>query len=487
MRKRKNRYQEEEKLQSQNLLPPRLKKKRKGRKGRRGQASYVECSKPTKGSGLLNRITRRLNSKKSNSTMKIYRQGYLLCWRHCSKYMTEHGIPPPHSFRKNNMHGGVLWDCQTEVKITGHQCAKLLELLWESKQVTLDQLKMVSKTWSYTYSLVYHEPQSNFPVVKLQMKSLKGEVHAPSQNKKPERIPQTGHLKQGFTTEWRRDCGMAFLPWCVGLLASWDYLALGMRRKEDLNRIKRSSEHVMAEDKTWQKTMLHGGRCKLTGDKKGNRPWGAYRICLCKGGKHQGPLKEDVYPFRFDKAGNPKKDPTWCTTCPISCVEVVFGQQTHNQKKGVYRKWLKTGRMNLENVNDLHELSMTWMRSQKALTGEEFSRNCGRKSLGRWTSQLNVEYEQSVEIHGDHEDTWRKYYDKSVKNPSKYECREQSEDPTIATAALRKLSEYFGVRKAKSQFSQKEILQLMQMSTLGPFTPSQMQQMFAGDLSPLGL
>ena len=48
----------------------------------------------------------------------------------------------------------------------------------------------------------------------------------------------------------------------------------------DLNALKASSVHVINQTEGWASTVYPNGRNKLSGKKKGSRPWNAYFVCL---------------------------------------------------------------------------------------------------------------------------------------------------------------------------------------------------------------
>ena len=107
-------------------------------------------------------------------------------------------------------------------------------------------------------------------------------------------------------------------------------------------------------------------------------------------------------------------------------------------KFGVYRKWnSKKGTYSLQNRGDIAICSLEWLQSQ-GIPGP-FDRNSGRKALSRWVCKLNIPYHQQLHIHGDLEDVWRYHYQRKLPRSGCNE-REQSEDPDLATKALRKLA-----------------------------------------------
>ena len=65
-----------------------------------------------------------------------------------------------------------------------------------------------------------------------------------------------------------------------------------------------------------------------------------------------------------------------------------------------------------------------------------FSRNAGRKSLGRWLDLLEIPYKEPVQVHGDNPDVWEDAYQDNMPS-DKYRCRNQSHDADVACKPLR--------------------------------------------------
>ena len=84
---------------------------------------------------------------------------------------------------------------------------------------------------------------------------------------------------------------------------------------------------------------------------------------------------------------------------------------------------------------------MEWFKMQ-GLSGE-YDTNAGRKSLARWLEKLQVPYEDAVEIHGDLECVFRRYYQPGLPQ-SGYALRNQTNDPDKACQALRKFALFCG-------------------------------------------
>ena len=111
-----------------------------------------------------------------------------------------------------------------------------------------------------------------------------------------------------------------------------------------------------------------------------------------------------------------------------------------------YPRWDERGFWAHNNVANPVEMALWWFEAQgeKPYDGGRFSSNAGRKSLARWCHHLNVPYVESFEIHGDLQDTWLKYYQKSLKNDRLSRQRNQSRQPEPCLTALRRFAKYCG-------------------------------------------
>jgi len=135
--------------------------------------------------------------------------------------------------------------------------------------------------------------------------------------------------------------------------------------------------------------------------------------------------------------------------CPIACQEVVWQCQPEedvpkrNYPNFLPRTKFHEARLGALNIGDPAQAAVEWLKVQGA---GEFDHNAGRKSLAGWCHFLDVPYKLSVHIHGDLYEVWIFHYqilglrckDKAVK------IREQSLDPQVATAALRKFAFFLG-------------------------------------------
>ena len=91
------------------------------------------------------------------------------------------------------------------------------------------------------------------------------------------------------------------------------------------------------------------------------------------------------------------------------------------------------------------DLAKQWISVQGGNPdNREFDRNSGRKALGKLCDEYNIQYEESVEIHGDLYCTWKRYYQTGLRKRDITTPRNQSRNPDVATAPLRRIARAFG-------------------------------------------
>ena len=166
-------------------------------------------------------------------------------------------------------------------------------------------------------------------------------------------------------------------------LSAYDWGCFGLRSTEDINRVKKSFVHHYDFEAGWEATEFLGGRAKLCGVKKGQRPWRVWTVCFCPGAQHQRPPQ--IFYLKIKADGNPRlKDGEkvpWCTTCPLACLEFIWTLQPTTRKRR-YPKWLDSGRFGDSNVGDVASEAIQFFIDQGAIKSEQrFDRNAGRKSL----------------------------------------------------------------------------------------------------------
>ena len=348
--------------------------------------------------------------------------------------MRRKGIPRPGAFDNTNIHGGKLWASRRECKLTDKMAGEIIERVYESKKVGLDQLKQVRHSMSYAYYLTTGKGGENYNEVKAQWRSFSlkdlPKVRRPLL---PTRIPTPVNLKKAFTSPWTREHEWNLVSFELGVLSSHDSHIFGLRPNVDIKKVKDSRSHFINKNEKYGYTDMVGGRSKLHAPNRGTRPWRVYRTCFCKG-NHVSPPEY----IPLDGEGNPEEDPTWNTVCPLACMEFMQSMQGENWK--AYAKWAPSTGMFGQNVGDVPSFANKWLVSQ-GVEGGPFHRNCGRKCLSRWLQLLNIEYKEHLHIHGDLEEVWRDHYQSKLRK-SGYRVREQATDSDLATAALRALSKW---------------------------------------------
>ena len=408
-------------------------------KRKRGRKIYRSTAKLPRRAGLKTKLQFEQNKLYSRATMQTFRAGFQTWWRVCPDYLRQIKLKPKDEYDVNNQHKGKMFALGREFKLTGRQCAQIL-LKCHAAGLSREQCKQAMKTMSYAFFLKTGKRSKNFPMVKQTWEKLR-EFGDAKRVIKPKNIPTTIQLRRAFTTPWHEGNGMNLLEWLVGSIAAFDWTVLGIRTTCDTDKIKKSEIHVIDAQQGWCLTAYDGGRSKLMLNKSGTRPWNAFRVCLCKG-EHISPPPDVEY--CFDKKGNLMEDTeiTWDTNCILAAVELVHRRQWKHPPR-CYPKLGKNGQFNSHNVRKPHELANRWFLAQ-GVTETPFSGNCGRKSLARWLTVTNSVYHESFQIHADLEKVWREHYQPTVENPTGFKLREQSEDPAVATAALRKFARWIG-------------------------------------------
>ena len=89
-------------------------------------------------------------------------------------------------------------------------------------------------------------------------------------------IPTVAQLRHAIEKGWRGK--MPLQQWIVSYVCFWDTMICGARPKVDMGKIKLSTHHEGSYSQGWQRTAFKGGRAKLTGMKKGMRPWSMWRV-----------------------------------------------------------------------------------------------------------------------------------------------------------------------------------------------------------------
>ena len=397
------------------------------------------------------------NKLKKPSTMAKYRYGYnnVFKVKKARERMLKLGFKPPGSYG-NNQQKGVMPAmpyeipkafCDEDAGWILRECAKST-----NPHYTRGQLDAVRAMLSFFYQLQTgkhydgsREP-CNYASVKDQWGCQGPNDYAPNiKSTKSVVSVEPAGLATAFTTEWSLQSGWAFMKWCVTALITWDWSVNGNRCRVDLEKIKQSEDHIFRPSEGWMSSDMPGGRSKLM-NRKEMRPWKNYRVCLCPKGVHI-PLPEGWNAVgNLDNQSNPINI-TWPTTCPLNCFQVVRDSLEETDQR-TYPKWIeKQNRFAAVNVShpDMLKQTKEWLTIQGANPDNlTFDNNSGRKSLGKWCDQFNVPYVESVHIHGDLYCTWKQHYQYGLKREHVEGSRDQSKDPAVCTAALRRFARGIG-------------------------------------------
>ena len=413
----------------------------------------LEKSTKPFGMGFKARLVHRyITEVKSGDSRAVDRKGYAAMWKYGGRLLRKWKVKKPDTFRKTNIHGGKLWGGYTEWHknpITASRMGQLFEECALNTKCSDGSLCQISKCMSYLYLLETGETRKNWKTLPGLKKTLaKRNRVATNSTVLPEHIPCPQQLVHAFTQEWRPNKEkMDLLKFLTCVVMAWDSHVLGARPKVDLKKIKDSEKHVFGDD--WWFTEFTDGRAKLPLEKRGTRPWCAWRVCLCKGGKHVPPPENFECCFTDD--GNNTMDLSKVTTtCPLFAGQVLFQLQEHWELPfRCYRKphvnkqrWKRhQGLLGEQNIDGVVEAVKEWFKFQGV---NPVSSNAGRKCAALWFSKAEVPYHELLHIIGDLERVWRANYQPDLPPSGGYEVREQSAAPHIATAALRRFQKLCG-------------------------------------------
>ena len=397
-------------------------------------------------------VHRYITEVKSSASRDADRRGFAAMWRYAPKLLRKWKVPKVGEFIKTNVHGGRMWGGYTEwhkKPITANRMGQLFEACALNPKCSDSSLCQISKSMSYLYLLETGESRTNWKTLPSLKKTLAKRKRVETNSTVlPEYIVSPQQLTHAFTTEWRaNNDGMPLLFFLVCVVMAWDSHVLGCRPKVDLGKIKKSTKHKWGDD--WWFTEFVDGRAKLPLEKSGTRPWCAWRVCLCKGGKHVPPPED--FENSFDDEGNSSMDLSkLTTTCPVFAGQVLSRLQQHlDLPFRSYRKPLLSkmrykrcrGLFGESNVDKLTEQVKAWFKFQGIYP---VSSNSGRKCLALWASRAEVPYHELLHVMGDLERTWRQCYQPDLPPSGGYDVREQSMAPHIATAALRRFRKLCG-------------------------------------------
>ena len=392
--------------------------------------------------------------------MKVLRYGFRLQWQEVPREMARFKIGEVDSFYSNNGHGGVCWGFPKECSLTNSQAKTIMWEIWKKRSLTYPQMKAVRKAFAYAYELTGGPiAGGNFPGVNSVWKMVREEELPESTTTTiPEFIPTPEELKVAFTKEWSPQHPLCLMRWLQGLIQAYDLFVFGLRSREDVDRIKKSTDHQFNWKNGWMCTSFVGGRAKLSGNKRNTRPWKVWRRCHCPGSQHIRPPSN--FRTSIDKKGNPMVDIKWCTCCPLAAMELIWQFQTNPATEGprrTYGRWLDSGRYGTSNTGPVAEMAIDWMVSQGACSEEnQYDTNSGRKSLARWCQALHIPYRESFHLHGDLFEVWAMHYEQDVEKQF-FKRRDQSTEPKVSCVALKKFANFLGRgKKVKVHLTQKK-------------------------------
>ena len=412
------------------------------------------------------------NKIKSTETLRKYRTGFNFAWKNenARKILIASGFKEPGLYESSNQQGGKIFALPREVPchdMFGEEAAGFVMRHVLKSGATRSQCESVSKLLSYIWQLQTGEAGGNFKKVRQTWKRHKPEDFGkPTQRVKAIYVIEPEHLKTALTTEWTQDNPMKYHVWSLAYLLVFDWCVLGCRPKVDLGKIKNSSEHVLAPGQGFMYTQLKDGRAKIEGT-QGTRPWKAYRVCMCPDEKHNGPPEDFLENIIVDE-----ENPAWCTTCPISCAQVIkalldpqdprlYPSVTKNQH---FAKYMGAEYKNM-GAKSIFKFAREFLTNQGGNPdGLTYDTNMGRKALGKLCEVANVSYMESFEIHGDLFKNWRHYQD-TITNDKNFTRRTQSADITTCLKGLRKIVRWFGRGRTRREdpkvFSNRQIGELM--------------------------
>ena len=394
-----------------------------------------------------------MNELRKISSWSKYKNGYNSAWKvpAARVRLLSHGFKAPGTYPFNQAAGEMFsMPSHIPVSFTGDEAGWVMRHCANSGILTKSNLEAVRAMLSFAYQLQtgkinVKNTEMNYPEVYAQWRSQDQARYAKQKRCYTAKVsPEPKDLRTAFTTEWSPDCGIPFVQWCVFEGLSWDMMVCGCRSGNDggLRRVKQTEREVFVPSQGYMGFEMLGGRPKLPRQQE-DRQWMVYRVCLCPGGVHK-PVPEDWH-MKSDQGYNPYQV-GWCTSCPINCRQVVRSLLSDDDRRP-YPKWNEVG-MELGEWNvgrrKMLPAVQAWFDAQGANPdGLKYDGNSGRKSLAKWSQELGVPYEQSVQLHGDLLSIWQKYYQPGVRQ-SDWKDRFQSEDVDVALAPLRVFAQYCG-------------------------------------------
>ena len=268
-------------------MPKRKKKPEPKKRKKPGTPSFRDVAKLPKNAGHATQVQHQRSLSKSESTMRKYRNGWNILWRTIPRVMKRQKVKPPGSYDFHNHHGGVMFGWPQESTLTDGRVSKIFFAYINSGKSTHAQLDAVQKCLSFAWELTGQKTKKrgNWPCVASILESVRPGVLKPNAKNtgaKARYIPSPEQLKAAIERGWTPEHEWPLPKWCTHYIAFWDTMVSGYRARVDMEKIKMSSTHDHDWTQGWQKTNLVGGRSKLSGKKKGTRPWACYRVSDCQ-------------------------------------------------------------------------------------------------------------------------------------------------------------------------------------------------------------
>lgn len=421
----------------------------RGKKRKRGPESFRENKKLYRRAGFEGRLRHDLDRAKSDKSGEGYRYGYRLMWRGAPDTMRRLKMPKVGSFEKNNGHDGEIWGWKRECTMTDHKAKQILLACAQSGELSIPMMTAVRKSMAYAWQLLGKDGDTdNFPSIKRVWKAVKtSELPSNPQNTTlPQMIPTPEQLKAAFNSTWNPTRKLSLLESVVGRRAASDIFLAGARSKEDVDRLKKSRTHQLDYAGGWMRTRFKGGRAKLIGQKKGTREWWTWNTCWCPGGVHKRINPRARYSIGPD--GNPRDGKVpFEERCILAGWEFTSLFEKNKSKLRRYPNVVKNGKYGKSNVGPVVELAIAWLLDQGVGDPDKpFDTNSGRKSLAGLLTHLNVIFEEGFEFHADLPATWRDHYQpECIMHDKGFRRRKQSTNPAVATRALRRFGQFFGL------------------------------------------
>ena len=439
-------------------LPRRLRPRKKAFKRKKGRSFRDRpCVRAPRNARLNTLLAFDANMIKSTETLRKYRTGFNYAWRNpkAQQVMLKAGFKAPGLYRETNQHAGRMFALPREVPCAnrfGEEEAGFVMRYCLYGGGTRSQCENVSKLLSYIHQLQTGEAKGNFKKVRQCWDHFDEDRFAePTQRVRAIHIIRPEYLKKAMLKEWTQETCVPYKLWCLGFLIVYDWCINGCRPKVDLGRVKSSKDTQIFPAQGFMFSEMDGGRAKIEGI-KGTRAWKTCRLCHHPEEKHQPlpPNWRDIL-----EAG---QNPTWCTTCPLTCYEVIRRYLDDDEDPRIYPSVTKHGDFVGGDKGYISMGSKTmfpfarqWLNIQGGNPdGIEFDSNMGRKCLGRLCDVTNMPYPESFEITGDLFKNWR-HYQEACLNDRNFIRRTQSPDMDLCLKGLRRIARWFGRGPTVSQ------------------------------------